>query len=245
MRDDAVDFCEIVCRKDNVRGAPILLDVLARFRARDRYDEGICTRALGHWPGDGEWPAWPRGGKTSVTSPPKPHSVLDKDEMDYRKAFLVESGKTLRLEDRDPSFKGHHETQETAASELEHYRAKLAHQQALLYAERKHSVLVVLQALDAGGKDGTVNHVFTALNPQGTTVVGFKQPTAQELAHDFLWRVHPHAPGRGEIAIFNRYHYEDVLVTRVHKLIDKKTWAARFERILEFEAGLTATAPRS
>jgi PPK2 family polyphosphate:nucleotide phosphotransferase len=159
--------------------------------------------------------------------------------MDYRKAFLAEPGKKLRLEDRDPSFKGHHETQETAASELEHYRAKLAHQQALLYAGRKHSVLVVLQALDAGGKDGTVNHVFTALNPQGTTVMGFKQPTAQELAHDFLWRVHPHAPGRGEIAIFNRSHYEDVLVTRVHKLIDKKTWTARYARILEFEAELT------
>jgi polyphosphate kinase 2 (PPK2 family) len=111
----------------------------------------------------------------------------------------------------DPSCKGDHESEEAARQETEHYRVKLAHQQALLYAQRKHSVLVVLQALDAGGKDGTVNHVFSALNPQGTTVVGFKQPTPVELAHDFLWRVHPRVPGRGEVAIFNRSHYEDVL----------------------------------
>jgi PPK2 family polyphosphate:nucleotide phosphotransferase len=96
-----------------------------------------------------------------------------------------------------------------------------------------------LQALDAGGKDGTVNHVFGALNPQGATVIGFKQPTTLELSHDFLWRVHPHAPGGGEVAIFDRSHYEDVLVTRVHKLIDKATWTTRYERIREFETGLT------
>jgi PPK2 family polyphosphate:nucleotide phosphotransferase len=93
--------------------------------------------------------------------------------------------------------------------------------------------------MDAGGKDGTVNHVFSALNPQGTTVVGFKQPTPIELAHDFLWRVYPHTPGRGELVIFNRSHYEDVLVTRVHKLIDKATWSARDKRIWKFQAGLT------
>jgi polyphosphate kinase 2 (PPK2 family) len=103
--------------------------------------------------------------------------------------------------------------------------------------------LVVLQAMDAGGKDGTVNHVFSAVNPQGT-VVGFKQPTPIELAHDFLWRVHPHAPGRGEVMIFNRSHYEDVLVPRVHQLIDKAAWTARYERIREFEAGLTNNARR-
>ena len=100
-------------------------------------------------------------------------------------------------------------------------------------------MLVVLQAPDAGGKDGTVNHVFSALNQQGTTVVSFKQPTPLELAHDFLWRVHPHPPRRGEVAIFNRSHYEGVLVTRVHKLIDKAIWTARYKRIREFETGLT------
>src|SRR5208283_5241415 len=109
-------------------------------------------------------------------------------------------------------------------------------QQTLLYAEHKHSALVVLQALDAGGKDGTIKHVFSALNPEGVHVASFKQPTPPELAHDFLWRIHPHAPGKGEIAIFNRSHYEDVLVTRVHKLIDKRTWTERYKRIREFEA---------
>jgi PPK2 family polyphosphate:nucleotide phosphotransferase len=96
----------------------------------------------------------------------------------------------------------------------------------------------VLQALDAGGKDGTIKHVFGAFNPQGATVTGFKAPTPAELEHDFLWRVHPHAPGRGQIAIFNRSHYEDVLVTRVHKLIDKNTWIERYALIRNFERGL-------
>jgi PPK2 family polyphosphate:nucleotide phosphotransferase len=98
----------------------------------------------------------------------------------------------------------------------------------------------VLQALDAGGKDGTVNHVLSVLNPQGARVVGFKQPTAEELAHDFLWRVHPHVPAKGEIVIFNRSHYEDVLVTRVHKLIDKAVWEDRYKRIRQFEDNLVA-----
>ena len=159
--------------------------------------------------------------------------------MHFEGMFRVKPGSKLRLNDLDQAYKGEHESSEAAKQETEHCREKLAHQQALLYAERKHSVLVVLQALDAGGKDGTVNHVFTALNPQGTAVVGFKQPTPAELDHDFLWRVHPHAPGHGEVAIFNRSHYEDVLVTRAHKLIDKATWTARYERICEFETGLT------
>jgi PPK2 family polyphosphate:nucleotide phosphotransferase len=158
--------------------------------------------------------------------------------MDYRKKFLVDPADGLRLAKVDPGYKGEHESAEAARLETEHYRAKLAHQQALLYAQRRHSVLIVLQAMDAGGKDGTINHVFTALNPQGTTVTGFKQPTPAELAHDFLWRVHPHAPGRGEIAIFNRSHYEDVLVTRVHKLIDEAICTTRYRRIREFELGL-------
>jgi PPK2 family polyphosphate:nucleotide phosphotransferase len=158
--------------------------------------------------------------------------------MDYRKKFFVDPDQALRLDKLDPSYKGEHESANTAQQETEHFRAKLGRQQALMYAERKHAVLVVLQALDAGGKDGTVNHVFTALNPQGTAVVGFKQPTPAERAHDFLWRIHPHTPALGEVAIFNRSHYEDVLVTRVHKMIDKKTWIGRYKRIREFEAGL-------
>ncbi len=160
--------------------------------------------------------------------------------MDYRKEFIVEPGQKLRLADVDPAYKGSHETHETAAPELEHYRQKLGHQQTLLYAEKEHSVLIILQALDAGGKDGAVNHVFSAFNAQGASVTGFKQPTPLELAHDFLWRVHPHAPPKGWISIFNRSHYEDVLITRVHKLIDKATWTARYEQIRAFEAELHA-----
>ena len=99
-------------------------------------------------------------------------------------------------------------------------------------------MLIVLQALDAGGKDGTVNHVMSAFNPQGATVSRFDQPTPIEAAHDFLWRVHPHAPAKGSIAIFNRSHYEDVLVVRVHGTIDKATCIRRYEAIRDFERQL-------
>ena len=156
--------------------------------------------------------------------------------MDYRKEFRVEPDTKVKLKKLDPGYTGKHNSADHAKQDIETYLQRLFHQQALLYAEHKHSILVVLQALDAGGKDGTIKHVFTALNPQGTFVTSFKQPTAAELAHDFLWRVHEHTPGKGEIAIFNRSHYEDVLVTRVHKLIDKKTWTTRYERIRDFEA---------
>ncbi len=156
--------------------------------------------------------------------------------MDYRKKFVVGPGDKLKLNKLDPGYKGKHESEAEAKEEIETYRDKLTRQQLLLYAEHKHSILVVLQAPDAGGKDGTINHVFSCLNPQGASVAGFKVPTAAELSHDFLWRIHPHAPGRGEIAIFNRSHYEDVLVTRVHKLIDKATWTERYQRIRDFEA---------
>jgi PPK2 family polyphosphate:nucleotide phosphotransferase len=158
--------------------------------------------------------------------------------MDYRKKFVVEPGQKLRLKDVDPAFKGSNETHEAAAPELDRCRQKLGEMQTLMYAEKKHSLLIVLQGLDAGGKDGTVNHVFAAFNAQGASVTGFKQPTPLELEHDFLWRVHPHAPPKGWASIFNRSHYEDVLVTRVHKLIDEATWTERYERIRDFEKGL-------
>jgi PPK2 family polyphosphate:nucleotide phosphotransferase len=156
--------------------------------------------------------------------------------MDYRKAFRVEPDSKLKFNKLDPSYTGKQESEEAAKVEIEALGHALAKQQALLYAEHKHSILVVLQALDAGGKDGTIKHVFSTVNPQGVKVSAFKQPSSAELAHDFLWRVHPHVPGKGEIAIFNRSHYEDVLVTRVHKLIDKATWTARYRRIRDFEA---------
>jgi PPK2 family polyphosphate:nucleotide phosphotransferase len=156
--------------------------------------------------------------------------------LDYRKQFRVKPKHRLRLNKLDPSDAGKHESEAAAKEETEAYLKKLARQQALLYAEHKHSVLIVLQAMDAGGKDGTIKHVFSGVNAQGVAVASFKQPTAVELAHDFLWRVHAQTPRAGEIVIFNRSHYEDVLVTRVHKFIDKATCARRYENICDFEA---------
>lgn len=156
--------------------------------------------------------------------------------MDYRKKFRVDPHAKVKLNKRDPAYTGKHESEAEAKEETEHYLKMLAHQQALLYAAHEHSILVVLQAMDAGGKDGTIKHVFGPLNPQGVFVASFKQPTPVELAHDFLWRVHPNAPGRGQIGIFNRSHYEGVLVERVHKLVDKAPWTARYQHIRDFEA---------
>jgi PPK2 family polyphosphate:nucleotide phosphotransferase len=107
--------------------------------------------------------------------------------------------------------------------------------QNLLYAERKHSILVVIQGMDASGKDGVIRNVFGELNPQGVTVKSFKVPTEEEYAHDFLWRIHAVAPGKGMIQIFNRSHYEDVLVTRVHKWCDDRTAKMRMKAINDFE----------
>lgn len=115
---------------------------------------------------------------------------------------------------------------------------RLARLQERLYAESRRSVLVVLQALDAGGKDGTVKHVFRGVNPAGVAVTSFKAPSSEELAHDFLWRVHLRAPERGHIGVFNRSHYEDVLVVRVEDLVPEEVWRPRYESIRGFERTL-------
>ena len=112
---------------------------------------------------------------------------------------------------------------------------RLSALQDRLWAQAQHGVLIVLQGMDASGKDGTIRHVVSAFNPQGCTVAAFKVPTPVELAHDFLWRVHPYAPARGEIAVFNRSHYEDVLVVRVHDLVSKAVWQRRYDEINAFE----------
>ncbi len=155
--------------------------------------------------------------------------------MDYRKLFVVEPGKRVKLAKVDPEFTGKPLSKARAKAETEKYLHKLNELQYLLYSEAKHALLIVLQAMDAGGKDGTVRHVLGAMNPQGTTVASFKQPTGEELKHDFLWRVHPHAPGRGIVSAFNRSHYEDVLVVRVHKLVPKELWSKRYDFINDFE----------
>ncbi len=164
--------------------------------------------------------------------------------MNYRKRFIVEPGAKPRLAKIDPSYRGKHESEETALPEIAKEVARIDRLQYLLYADASQSLLIVLQALDAGGKDGVIRHLFTGMNPQGTRVFGFKQPTPAELAHDFLWRAHAHAPGHGEVVIFNRSHYEDVLVVRVHKLVPRSVWSKRYELINDFERILTANRTR-
>jgi len=160
--------------------------------------------------------------------------------MNYYKQFKVQPGTKVRLDKIDAGYKGKHESHETAQPEIEAHCQKLRDLQYRLYAEGKQSLLVCLQAMDAGGKDGAVNHVLSAMNPQGCSVHGFKQPSAEEAAHDFLWRVHQACPPRGQVAVFNRSQYEDVLVVRVHNLVSKKVWAARYEQINDFESLLAA-----
>ncbi len=119
--------------------------------------------------------------------------------------------------------------------ELNRLNRCLEELQELLYAEDKHRILVVLQGMDTSGKDGTIRHVFEGVNPQGVRVASFKVPTREELAHDYLWRVHKQVPGNGQIVIFNRSHYEDVLVVRVHALAPESVWSRRFDQINNFE----------
>ena len=136
-----------------------------------------------------------------------------------------------------PGFSG---DREAADQELDELRDELFEFQDRLWAERKRSMLIVLQAMDGGGKDGTIRKVFGAFNIQGARVISFGVPTQEELAHDFMWRVHPHAPGRGRVAIFNRSHYEDVLVARVARLVPKATWSGRYAIINDWERSLSA-----
>lgn len=144
----------------------------------------------------------------------------------------------IRLKDIDtraPKNLDKQDTKEKLAEIINH----LDDLQNLLYAESKHSLLIVIQGMDASGKDGVVRNVFGRLNPQGVLVKSFKAPTAEELAHDFLWRVHAHAPQKGYIQLFNRSHYEDILITRVHRQIDNKTAHRRMRCINDFERLLT------
>ncbi len=126
-------------------------------------------------------------------------------------------------------------TKKVGKDRLKEHNKTLRDLQELLFAEHKQKVLIVLQGIDTSGKDSTIEHVFGDVNPQGTKVANFKVPTAKELAHDYLWRVHQHTPGSGEIVIFNRSHYEDVLVVRVHDLVPKEVWGRRYEHINAFE----------
>jgi len=156
-----------------------------------------------------------------------------------RSRWRVKPGERVRLADIDPgSTAGAPGGRTETSAALPALHVALADLQDRLWAESRRSLLVVLQAMDAGGKDGTIKHVFQGVNPQATRVTSFKQPDAEELKHDFLWRVHRAAPAAGEIGIFNRSHYEDVLAVRVHHLVPDRVWKARFELIDWFERQL-------
>jgi len=152
-----------------------------------------------------------------------------------KQPIQIPDGEKIRLKDFDPDDTGKYEDKDEAKAETETNIERLAALQEILYAEGKHALLIILQAMDAAGKDGTIKQVMSGVNPQGCVVTSFKAPTPLELAHDFLWRVHPHAPPKGYIGIFNRSHYEDVLIVRVHNLVPKKVWRDRYERINHFE----------
>lgn len=146
--------------------------------------------------------------------------------------------KSLSVKDY-PTDEPHHLDREAIDAEAHALEARLARQQDLLYGASTHSVLIVLQGMDTSGKDGSIKHVMSAINPIGCHVWSFKAPTAEELGHDFLWRIHQRTPARGMMAIFNRSHYEDVLVVRVHKLAPRDVWQARYSEINDFERTLT------
>src|SRR6202521_1757892 len=157
-----------------------------------------------------------------------------------REVWSVKPGSRVNIATLDPgdtrALKGGHAAADAALGDD---RAALIEWQTRLWAETKRSLLLILQGTDASGKDGTVAHVFSGVNPQGTRVTSFKEPTAEEIAHDFLWRVHRAVPRAGEIGIFNRSHYEDVLVARVRKLVPKQVRKLRYDDITAFESLLT------
>lgn len=157
------------------------------------------------------------------------------DGSNLLKRFRVEPGACVKLGNFDPSYCGSQESHESASPELLVQLHKIDQLQNMMYAERKHALLIVLQGLDACGKDGVVRYILTGMNPAGCRVVGFKQPKPEELGHDFLWRVHPHVPAKGETVIFNRSHYEDVLAVRVHHLFPGFVWSERYELINDLE----------
>lgn len=152
-----------------------------------------------------------------------------------KQPLIPDFGKKVDLKDYDPAFTGKFKDKDEAAAEMEGILARLDTLQERLYAENQRSLLIVIQGMDTSGKDGAIRHVFTSMDPQGVRVATFKQPSAEELAHDFLWRIHKQTPSKGMVTIFNRSHYEDVLVVRVHNLVPRKVWEERYGHINAFE----------
>jgi PPK2 family polyphosphate:nucleotide phosphotransferase len=174
-----------------------------------------------------------------VTRPERSVVAEPPPEPDYPR-FRVEPGTRVRLEDVDPDDSEQYKRKKDLTDELRRHRDRISDLQARLYGEQKRSLLIVLQAMDTGGKDGTIKGVFQGVNPQGCQVWSFKAPSNEEAAHDFLWRYHQKAPPKGMIHIFNRSHYEDVLIVRVKDLVPESVWRPRYEAINQFEYALTS-----
>jgi PPK2 family polyphosphate:nucleotide phosphotransferase len=147
----------------------------------------------------------------------------------------------IRLTETSPNGKDFHSDRETAEEEFRTLRKEFIELQRRLYAEDKHKLLIVFQAMDAGGKDGAIQNVFKGVNPQGVQVTSFKGPSKEELQHDFLWRIHKGVPSKGMIGVFNRSHYEDVLIVRVDNIVPESVWRPRYEQIKQFEHLLYST----
>lgn len=176
----------------------------------------------------------------STEKPPQPNYPRYRiDAGEQLKLAQQPAAPALRLVEIDPNESEHYQSKKDVRDELAQQRDRIAELQARLYAERKQSLLIVLQAMDTGGKDGTIRGVFQGVNPQGCQVWSFKAPSTEELEHDFLWRYHQKTPPRGMITIFNRSHYEDVLIVRVKQMIEEDVWRHRYAMINEFEHMLT------
>ena len=162
-------------------------------------------------------------------------SDKSKKRHEFVRKFMVKPGDKFHMKQVSPSSTPGINSSEEADLELDRITRQISDLQKIFYAESRHSLLIVLQAMDTGGKDGTVKHVFGPLNPQGVLVNSFKAPSPEELAHDFLWRIHAEVPKKGMIGIFNRSHYEDVLIVRVHDMVPKKEVNRRYGQINAFE----------
>jgi PPK2 family polyphosphate:nucleotide phosphotransferase len=160
--------------------------------------------------------------------------------MNFAKELMIKPGYKVKLSRYDADDTLGWDKNHEAKKSVDKETAKIDGLQQVLYAAKKHALLIVLQGLDAAGKDGTIRHVMSGVNPQGCDVTSFKVPSSEEAAHDFLWRIHKAVPARGMIGIFNRSHYEDVLIVRVHNLVPKDVWSRRYDQINEFEAYLAA-----
>jgi PPK2 family polyphosphate:nucleotide phosphotransferase len=179
---------------------------------------------------DATHPAAPE--KTVVQDPPP--------EPNYPR-YRAEPGELVSLAEIDPDDTEHYQKKKDVKQELDAQRRRIRDLQERLYAENERGLLIVLQAMDTGGKDGTIKHVFEGVNPQGCRVSSFKSPSAEEANHDFLWRYHKSVPAKGRIGIFNRSHYEDVLIVRVKGMVPEEVWRPRYGIINDFERTLTAS----